>query len=398
MQEKEQKKKFHFPFQGEFQWKNFFRLPMWIRTLIISGASLVLLTAVFFMAGNYLYSPQKVARDYYEALLSKDWNRMYDCCEFPEGQFLSRKNFVNTMSYGTSGDEESPVIKNYRMRKKATDESSKISTYEVTYTLEGISEAQKDTVEIARGGQVMGPFYDWYIVPEKLYASDVEVAVPDGAELYLDGIQILDKYEKAESGQEEDGTEETTEKAEESGDGETIYEIPYLFLGYHTVQLHQNGRDDYREIVYVKDDSRLEFLPELKLNDSTGKEITDLVEETVQSFCEAGMKKDSYSKVKKYFSSENTVQKKAEQAFQDFCDEVADEENTGLVNLAVTSIETTVSNIDGEMKVEAVISYTAERVEKRLFFFYQTVTESGTKTLDLQMKNTNGEWKIEKWS
>ena len=80
MQEKEQKKKFHFPFQGEFQWKNFFRLPMWIRTLIISGASLVLLTAVFFMAGNYLYSPQKVARDYYEALLSKDWNRMYDCC------------------------------------------------------------------------------------------------------------------------------------------------------------------------------------------------------------------------------------------------------------------------------------------------------------------------------
>ncbi len=66
MQEKEQKKKFHFPFQGEFQWKNFFRLPMWIRTLIISGASLVLLTAVFFMAGNYLYSPQKVARDYYE--------------------------------------------------------------------------------------------------------------------------------------------------------------------------------------------------------------------------------------------------------------------------------------------------------------------------------------------
>ena len=54
MQEKEQKKKFHFPFQGEFQWKNFFRLPMWIRTLIISGASLVLLTVVFFMAGNYL--------------------------------------------------------------------------------------------------------------------------------------------------------------------------------------------------------------------------------------------------------------------------------------------------------------------------------------------------------
>ena len=64
---------------------------MWIRMLAVSAVTLLLLTAVFFMAGNYLYSPQKVARDYYEAMLSGDWNRMYDCCRFPEAQFLSAK-------------------------------------------------------------------------------------------------------------------------------------------------------------------------------------------------------------------------------------------------------------------------------------------------------------------
>ena len=129
--------------------------------LAVSAVTLFLLTAIFFMAGNYLYSPQEVARDYYEAMLSGDWNRMYDCCRFPEAQFLSRKNFVNAMSYGTSEKEETPGIKNYRMRKKETDESSGTRTYTVNYTLQGVSEAQSDTVKIARGNQVMGPFYEW---------------------------------------------------------------------------------------------------------------------------------------------------------------------------------------------------------------------------------------------
>ena len=77
---------------------------------------------------------------------------------------------------------------------------------------------------------------------------------------------------------------------------------------------------------------------------------------------------------------------------------MADDENTGLVNLTVTNIDTTVSSTDGTMNAEVSISYTAEWVENRFFFFYQTVTESGTKTLDLQIGSSGGEWKIQSWS
>lgn len=387
MREEEQKKRRAFHFSRKPQWSDFFLLPMWIRMLAVSAVTLFLLTAIFFMVGNYLYSPQKVARDYYEAMLSEDWNRMYDCCRFPEAQFLSRKNFVNAMSYGTSEEEETPGIKNYRMRKKETDESSGTRTYTVNYTLQGVSEAQSDTVKIARGNQVMGPFYEWYIVPADLYVEDVEITVPEGADLYLDSVRILEQYEKEAESQESI-----------SVGGETVYEIPYLFVGYHTVRIHEKERTDYREIFYVEDDTPLEFLPELKLNDSTGKDIADLVEDAVQDFCEAGMKKDSYSKIRNYFSGEDDVQEKAKQAFEEFCRGVADDENTGLVNLTVTNIDTTVSNTDGTMNAEVSISYAAERVESRFFFFYRTVTESGTKTLDLQIGSSGGEWKIQSWS
>ena len=118
----------------------------------------------------------------------------------------------------------------------------------------------------------------------------------------------------------------------------------------------------------------------------------------MQDFCEAGMKKDSYSKIRNYFSGEDDVQEKAKQAFEEFCRGVADDENTGLVNLTVTNIDTTVSNTDGTMNAEVSISYAAERVESRFFFFYRTVSESGTKTLDLQIGSRGGEWKIQSWS
>ena len=41
------------------------------------------------------------------------------------------------MSYGTSEKEETPEIKNYRMRKKETDESGGTRTYTVNYTPSG---------------------------------------------------------------------------------------------------------------------------------------------------------------------------------------------------------------------------------------------------------------------
>lgn len=379
----EEKKKFDLT---GISWRKFFLLPFWLRMLVTGGCSLLVLMVVFFMVGSYLYSPQKTARDYYEAQLSGDWNRMYDCCLFPEGTFLSRKNFVNAKSYGEEDGKELPKIKNYRMRKTGTNEKTESGIYQITCTLEGISEVQNLTLEIAGGADVLGPFREWYIVPENLYVKDVEFVIPEGAQLYLDGIRITETYAQG------------SEDAETTQEDTSVYCIPYLFLGYHTVQIQETGRDEYREIIQIKDDRAVEILPELKLNDANGKKIADLVEDAVQSFCEAGMKKQEFSKVSDYFLEDAAVQKKAKKAFEDFSAKAADETSTGVAKLVVTGVETTVSSRDGKMEAEVRISYTAEKVEKKLFFFYRTVTESDSRTFRIQVKNSQGEWKIQSWS
>ena len=121
--------------------------------------------------------------------------------------------------------------------------------------------------------------------------------MPEDADFYLDGTRILDQYESEDS----DAS---------TGNGEKVYEIPCLFLGYHTARIHEKERTDYREIFYVKNNGHLEFLPELKLNDSTGKEIADLLEDAVQDFCDAGMKKESFSKIRSCFPATHRFRKR----------------------------------------------------------------------------------------
>ena len=74
-------------------------------------------------------------------------------------------------------------------------------------------------------------------MPKDSCVTDVEITVPADASFYLDGVQVGKKYLK------------------ETADNVSIYKIPYLFLGGHTIELTEKQKDPYREIVLVQDNS-----------------------------------------------------------------------------------------------------------------------------------------------
>ena len=175
-------------------------LPMSLRILIVNLSLFLILCAVFFMAGAYLYAPQAAGRNYVEACLAGDWNSAYDVCQFPDSTFLSRKNYVNAMTWkakqdGTDG-QETPEIKSFFMRRKQNLETGENRIYTVRYTLKGMSDSQEETLEIAVGDTVKWNFKEWYVVPKDSCVTDVEITVPADASFYLDGVQVGKKYLK----------------------------------------------------------------------------------------------------------------------------------------------------------------------------------------------------------
>lgn len=340
-------------------------LPMSLRILIVNLSLFLILCAVFFMAGAYLYAPQAAGRNYVEACLAGDWNSAYDVCQFPDSTFLTRKNYVNAMTWKAKQDgsdgQETPEIKSFFMRRKQSLETGGNRIYTVRYTLKGVSDSQEETMEIAAGDIVKWNFKEWYVVPKDSYVTDVEITVPANASLYLDGVQVGKKYLK------------------ETADTVSVYKIPYLFIGGHTIELTEAKKDPYREIILMEDNSSMEFLPDLKLNDSTGKVIADCVEELLDKVFAAAVNGKAFDTIKDEFSADTAVQADAKEQYQQIRDAYLNSDtNTGITSVTISSISTTVTSIENQMKIETDVTATIEKRTRFLHFFRKTKTETVT--------------------
>ncbi|HIU77565.1 MAG TPA: hypothetical protein IAC62_16875 [Candidatus Pelethocola excrementipullorum] len=351
-------------------------LPAWIRGVVINVAVMLLLVMVFFMVGNYLYGPAKSARGYYEAKLSEDWNGVYDNCKFPESPFLSRQNFINANSYvkgGVSAQSEMPEITSYMMRKKQSDGNTAV--YQVNYSLKGDGEAHIESLSMERGSSVLKMFNNWYVTPEDLYIRDVKITVPEDARLVIDGIDVTEKHK---------------EKSEDST--KAVYKVPYLFLGWHTVELKEPGKENYREIFQLKEQKALEFIPELQLNNQSGKEICDQAEEALEAIYAGAASNQDFDKISKYFAGDKDTQKAAKKAYEDLTDQFSTKKSVGIATLSVTRVTTSVQNKEELMHAEIEVNYTAEKVSKWFFFFYDTENYSDSVVLKSQVTKEDGKW------
>ena len=340
-------------------------LPMSLRILIVNLSLFLILCAVFFMAGAYLYAPQAAGRNYVEACLAGDWNSAYDVCQFPDSTFLTRKNYVNAMTWKAKQDgsdgQETPEIKSFFMRRKQSLETGGNRIYTVRYTLKGVSDSKEETMEIAAGDIVKWNFKEWYVVPKDSYVTDVEITVPANASLYLDGVQVGKKYLK------------------ETADTVSVYKIPYLFIGGHTIELTEAKKDPYREMILVEDNSSMEFLPDLKLNDSTGKVIADRVEESLDKVFAAAVNGKAFGTIKDEFSADTAVQADAKEQYQQIRDAYLNSDtNTGITSVTISSISTTVTSTENQMKIETDVTATIEKRTRFLHFFRKTKTETIT--------------------
>ena len=340
-------------------------LPMSLRILIVNLSLFLILCAVFFMAGAYLYAPQAAGRNYVEACLAGDWNSAYDVCQFPDSTFLTRKNYVNAMTWKAKQDgsdgQETPEIKSFFMRRKQSLETGGNRIYTVRYTLKGVSDSKEETMEIAAGDIVKWNFKEWYVVPKDSYVTDVEITVPANASLYFDGVQVGKKYLK------------------ETADTVSVYKIPYLFIGGHTIELTEAKKDPYREMILVQDNSSMEFLPDLKLNDSTGKVIADRVEESLDKVFAAAVNGKAFDTIKDEFSADTAVQADAKEQYQQIRDAYLNSDtNTGITSMTISSISTTVTSTENQMKIETDVTATIEKRTRFLHFFRKTKTETIT--------------------
>ena len=65
-------------------------LPKLMFVVIAEAVAAAALIAGIFMVAKNRFSPETVARNYWEAVMDHEWGKAYDYCSFPDSELLSR--------------------------------------------------------------------------------------------------------------------------------------------------------------------------------------------------------------------------------------------------------------------------------------------------------------------
>lgn len=347
------------------------------RLVILAGINLLcvfIFLIVFISLGNSIYGPRNTLQSFMMHYLRGDWEYVYEMCEFPENAFLSPLDFVNAHSYVDNRDEKEESggqVSNFKIKKQKEAGENKI--YEISCRIENQEDDYVLQAELVKGDRAWNLFQTWKIIPRDLYTSDVVLKVPETADVWIDNKKLTEEYKA--------GAQE----------GKTEYRIPYLFYGYHTVLLEEEGKADYSDIIEVREKKELEIFPELKLNQNTGREIAERMNEAVDQILEAAMEKESFTKIRSYLIPDEQVLKKARERYEDLLDEISDSNRDGIYKLAVTDTNVEIADQDG-LKGKIELEYTGEQVKRRFWFFYKNESFSGSTKSTVSITKDQDQW------
>lgn len=193
-----------------------------------------LIAGIFIIIGEKC-SPETVAMKHWEAVAAGEWADVYETCDFPENEFLTKQMYLNAnanstdiISYKTADliDLNAPV--NAANKTDAKE-------YRIEYLVKGNDEKDYRYVVLTRTGQKQFLFWDeWKVSSFKCWAEDVQFSIPVNATMTLNGMEI---------------PEELVTGSDEEGKKNVV--IPYLFTGTYQLEVTAEEMEPYRKVVDV---------------------------------------------------------------------------------------------------------------------------------------------------
>lgn len=242
------------------RWEKLKKIPMpgkkTITAILIVVIVVVVLAVVYSIVGSF-FGPGRVAKAYFKAVLSGDWETVYGQIEMPEGELMSRDNFVAVHS------QDGTDVKNLKVEK--VNESDFTCQYKAVYMLPGESNEMEDKVTLVKQNEkILFFFPKWKVSSEAFVASDYPIYTPEGYSIKVDGVKLTPS-ETASGGEDE----------YESYAGDT-YRVD-LFVGPHTMEISAENRESSTLEFNVSKDSEGYTVDQLALSEEAVVDMQTVV-------------------------------------------------------------------------------------------------------------------------
>lgn len=321
--------------------------PMSKKNIIIIAvvAAIVLVLGIGYKVGSDLTSPEKVAKDYIQATIDMNGDKLYKYIGI-EGDttFASKKVFTEMIK---SSDNKSDVV-NFRIIdvKYGDGELSAVVTFK--YTTKNSTYEKTDTVSLAKqSGKKYLLFDDWKVSDlsgDSLLVENFTVKVTKGAKLTFGGIEVADKYLDKE-------------KSTTSLD---VYVLPAVFKTSTTIKaVLTNGLEVEEKVTpsSYRDSCTIEF-DEDSLSTATKGKLIDKTKRALTTVYTSAIAKKEFSEIKSNFEHNGLDLTKLETSYKKFVTNLSGRSRV-LASIEFTdmSIYDVSLTTDGYIKVEVRASF-----------------------------------------
>ena len=217
--------------------------PMSKKTKLIIGivvAVLALLGGGYYYVGT-LVTPEKVAENYFNALVENDADKIYNFMDVEDGPFTTKEMFKKVVKNTTADDKKVEVV-NYEVgTPKYSDLTKMTTTVTITYVLKDAEKSQTMDIQLTKSKDKKWVLFDNWLVSTAAYpeATNFEVRAQKGTTVKIEGKKLDKKYID-----EEESTFTTD-----------VYKIPTMFTGKYKIGLSLPVGLDTEDTVSVSSES-----------------------------------------------------------------------------------------------------------------------------------------------
>ncbi|MGC4018125.1 MAG: zinc-ribbon domain-containing protein [Muricomes sp.] len=274
---------------------------------------LILIIGIFFGAGSSRNSAESVAKRYFQAYSDRNWSKVYDMTDYPDGALLQKSQFIEAMK-----SLEVPEITSFEIEKGNQPDSGLEKHFTVQYTVKGEG-ADTLQLSLARQGEKSGLFFDtWKVSSYAQVAENFCINVPAGASAAVDGVALTE-----------------AEKGKSQADGMDSYYVT-IFTGIHKIQTAAPWFELYNTDFSATQDGQF-TVSGLKMTDVGQAAIQGKMQEALDKVYRAAMSGQEFSAVSELFPEK--YKKAGEQSYNSFVSELRSQESYTLNQAVFTNFK-----------------------------------------------------------
>ena len=320
--------------------------PMAKSTKIIIGVVAVVvaaLVALFIILGN-ITNPKNVAKEYIQAVVNKDGNKLYSYLNIEgDSTFVSKNVFNNYIKEKIKDD----AVTNYKITEVEYSTGKLQATVRFTYTTKNSSSEKTGKVTLTKDKSKKYLFFDNWKINDSIdtaVVKDYTLKVTKGSTLTYGGIKVDKKYL--------DSSKSSTEY--------DVYVLPQVF-GYETVvkAVLPSGLEIEEKVTpstYYS--THTVSFDEDTLTDAAKNKIIEVAKKDLNTIYTSAIAKKSFADIKSNFDVKGIDLTKFEQSYNNFVIKLGNESNI-LTSFTVTNASIYDIDLDsnGYLEVEFKVNY-----------------------------------------